>query len=465
MLKSEYNENLSSNQQTGSTMEILVMDNNILLINLLAKSLIQEGIRITSVTDVENAVKILKERIFDAVLFDGPNGNYSKEAILELFDKNRFLQDQRVVLFSGVTQSGFIEKWKTKDLYSYIEKPTSTQKILEFLQVLKNDPRPKKILNSQMTQEQEIVEGNTETTMIVEDEATPEQLAKVEELTKQIDELEVRPTKSTSNEKTVQESESVSKQDETTMIVEDEATPEQLAKVEELTKQIDELEVRPTKSTSNEKTVQESESVSKQDETTMIVEDEATPEQLAKVEELTKQIDELEVRPTKSTSNEKTVQESESVSKQDETTMIVEDEATPEQLAKVEELTKQIDELEKNYNSKVSENIKQHHIESHSDTPKEEFPQTTFEIDSNSEFKEILSRLSSIKNQFLYNTSNVNSVSQIQITEDELFNLKKEISKVRRKVYRTRPKQKNTKSTSSQKKKDKKQHTSKKKRK
>ena len=128
-------------------------------------------------------------------------------------------------------------------------------------------------------------------------------------------------------------------------------------------------------------------------------------------------------------------------------------------------MTKQIDELEKNYNSKVSENIKHHHIESHSDTPKKEFPQTTFETDSNSEFKEILSRLSSIKNQFLYNTSNVNSVSQIQITEDELFNLKKEISKVRRKVYRTRPKQKNTKSTSSQKKKDKKQHTSKKKRK
>ena len=309
MLKSDHKENLPLNQQTDSTMEILVMDNNLLLINLLAKSLIQDNIRITSVTDVENAVKILKERIFDAVLFDGPNDDYSKEAILEMFDKNRFLQDQRVVLFSGVTQSSFIEKWKTKGLYSYIEKPTSTQKILEFLQVVKNDPRPKKILNSQTTQEQEIVENNTETAMIVEDEATPEQLAKVEELTKQIDELEM------------------------------------------------------------------------------------------------------------------------------------------------------------NYNSKVSENIKQHHIESHSDTAKKQFPQTTFETYPNSEFKNILSRLSSIKNQFLYNTSNVNSMNQIQITEDELFNLKKEISKIRRKVYRTRPKQKNIKSTSSQKKKDKKQHTSKKKRK
>lgn len=144
MLKSDYKENLPSNQQDDSAMEILVMDNNILLINLLAKSLIQYGIRIISVTDVENAVKILKERIFDAILFDGPNGDYSKEAILELFDKNGYLQDQRVVLFSGVTQPRFIEKWKTKGLYSYIEKPTSTQKILEFLQVVKNDPRPKK---------------------------------------------------------------------------------------------------------------------------------------------------------------------------------------------------------------------------------------------------------------------------------------------------------------------------------
>jgi len=413
MLKSDYKENLPSNQQTDSTVEILVMDNNVLLINLLAKSLIQDGIRITSVTDVENAVKILKERIFDAVLFDGPNGDYSKEAILELFDKNSFLQDHRVVLFSGVTQFSFIEKWKTKGLYSYIEKPTSTQKILEFLQGVKNDPRPKKILNSQTTQKQEIVEGNTETATIVEDEGTPEQLAKVEELEKQIDELELQPPESTFSEKTVQESESVSKQDETATIVEDEGTPEQLAKVEELEKQIDELELQPQESTFSEKTVQESESVSKQDETATIVEDEGTPEQLAKVEELEKQIDELEM----------------------------------------------------NYNSKVSENTKHHHIESHSDTPKKQFPQTTFETYSNSEFKNILSRLSSIKNQFLYNTSNVNSMNQIQITEDELFNLKKEISKVRRKVYRTRPKQKNTKSTSSQKKKDKKQHTSKKKRK
>jgi len=197
----------------------------------------------------------------------------------------------------------------------------------------------------------------------------------------------------------------------------------------------------------------------------MIVEDEATPEQLAKVEELAKQIDELESQPPEPTASQETMQESESVSKQDETAMIVEDEATPEQLAKVEELAKQIDELEMNYNSKVSGNIKQHHIESHSHTAKKQFPQTTFETYSSSEFKNILSRLSSIKNQFLYNTSNVNSMSQIQITEDELFNLKKEISKVRKKVYRTRPKQKNTKSTSSQKKKDKKQHTQKKKRK
>ena len=363
MLKSGYEENLLSNQQTGNTMEILVMDNNLLLTNLLAKSLIQDGIRTTSVTDVENAVKILKEQIFDVVLFDGPNDGYSKEAILELFDKNNFLQDQRVVLFSGLTQSSFIQKWKTKGLYSYIEKPTSTQKILEFLQVVKKDPRPKKALNSQTTQEQKIVEENTDATMVVESEATPEQLAKVEELTKQIEELESQPPELTSSEET-------------------------------------------------------------------------------------------------------TMQEPKSVSKQDETTMVVESEATPEQLAKVEELTKQIEELEMNYDSKVSENIKQNYIENPPDIEKKQLPQTTFETYSNSEFKNILSKLSSIKNQFLYNTSYVdNSRSQIQNTEDELFNLKREIAKVRRKVYRTRAKQKNTKSTSAQKKRDRKQHIPKKKRK
>ena len=394
MLKSDSKENLLSNQQT--TMEILVIDDNLLLINLLAKSLIQDGIGVTSVTNIEDAIKLLKGQIFDAVLYDGPIDGYSKEAILELFDKNNFFQDQRIVLFSGVTQPDFIQKWKTKGLYSYIEKPTSTQKILEFLQVIKNDPRPKKILNSQTTQEQNIIE---ETTKTIEEEATPEQLTKVEELTKQIEELELQSAKPTSSQETIQKPELVLKQDEA-------------------------------------------------------IEEEATPEQLTKVEELTKQIEELELQSAKPTSSQETIQKPELVLKQDEA---IEEEATPEQLTKVEELTKQIEELEIDYDYQASENIKQDSIENS--------PDITFEAYSNNEFTNILSRLSSIKNQFLYNTSNVSNINQIQTTEDELFNLKKEIAKVRRKVYRSRSKQKNTKSTSTQKKRSKKQRTPKKKRK
>ena len=402
MLKSDYKENLRSNQQTNNTLEILVMDDNLLLINLLAKSLIQEGIRVISTTDVKDATKLLKEQIFDAVLCDGPIGGYSKEAVLELFHKNNFLQDQRIVLFSGATQPEFIQKWKTKGLYSYIEKPTSTQKILEFLQVIKNDPLPKKILNLQTTQEQNIIE-ETKTTVIEEEEATPEQLTKVEELTKQIEKLESQSVKPTFSQETIQEPELVLKQDET-IKEEEEATPEQLTKVEELTKQIEKLESQSVKPTFSQETIQEPELVLKQDET---------------------------------------IKE--------------EEEATPEQLTKVEELTKQIEKLEIDYDSQISENIKQNSIENS--------PDTTFEAYSNNEFKNILSRLSSIKNQFLYNTSNVANINQTQTTEDELFNLKKEIAKVRRKVYRSRPKQKNTKFTSAQEKRTKKQRTSKKKRK
>ena len=388
MLKARYSNEFSG--KLDNTLNILIIDNNILLINLLEKSLIQDGVNLSAVTNIEDAVQLLKEKIFDTVLCDGPIDNYSKEKILEMFEQNNFLRTQRIVLFSGFTQPDFIEKWKRKGLYNYIKKPASSKKILEFLQATKNDPNSKKTFNSQTIHEQ------------IEEEATPEQLAKVEKLTKQIKELESQSTKPTQNTEVTHKVEIDLESAEPTK-EEEEATPEQLAKVEKLTKQIKELESQSTKPTQN-------------------------TEVTHKVE-----IDLESAEPTKE-----------------------EEEATPEQLAKVEKLTKQIKELESQSTKPTQNTEVTHKVE----IDLESAEQTTFETQSNSEFKNILSKLASIKNQFYYNTSDTSDIGYTQ-TIEELFNLKKEIGKIRRKVYSSSPKQKRSKSTSIQNKKTKKQRLSK----
>ena len=396
MLKARYN-NEFGGKPIDNTLNILVVDNNTLLINLLEKSLIQDGVNISAVTNIEDAIRLLKEKIFDAVLCDGPIDSYSKETILEIFEQNNFLRDQRIVLFSGFTQPDFIEKWKRKGLYSHIKKPASRKKILEFLRATKNDPNLKKI-NSQTIHEQ------------MEEEATSEQLAKVEELTKQIEELESQSTKPAPSTEGTHKAE---------------------------------IDLK-----SAEQTIEEEK------------EEEATSEQLAKVEELTKQIEELESQSTKPAPSTEGTHKAEIDLKSAEQTIEEEkeEEATSEQLAKVEELTKQIEELESQSTKPAPSTEGTHKAE----IDLKSAEQTTFETQSNSEFKNILSKLASIKNQFLYNTSDTSNIGNIQ-TIEELFNLKKEIGRIRRKVYRSNTKQKRSKSTSTQNKKTKKQRLAKKK--
>ena len=112
------------------------------------------------------------------------------------------------------------------------------------------------------------------------EEATPEQIARLEQLEKQIAKLEAKPKKKKPEE----------------------ATPEQIARLEQLEKQIAKLEAKPKKKKPEE----------------------ATPEQIARLEQLEKQIAKLEAKPKKKKPEE----------------------ATPEQIARLEQLEKQIAKLE-----------------------------------------------------------------------------------------------------------------------
>ena len=148
----------------------------------------------------------------------------------------------------------------------------------------------------------------------IEEEATPEQLAKLEQLEQQIQELESRPEPDIVEESVIQ----------------------QLAKLEQLEQQIQELESRPKstpipvprgllpKDTSEELSQELDLSSSPEPD----IEEEATPEQLTQLDDLQNQINELE----------------DLLSFQNSTISF--QEATPEQLTQLDDLQNQINELE-----------------------------------------------------------------------------------------------------------------------
>ena len=155
------------------------------------------------------------------------------------------------------------------------------------------------------------------------EQATPEQLARLEELEAQIHELESKPEKQLSSprgslpkETTVELPQELELAPEP--VVEptpepEQATPEQLARLEELEAQIHELESKPEKQLSSprgslpkETTVELPQELELAPEP--VVEptpepEQATPEQLARLEELEAQIHELESKPEKQLSS------------------------------------------------------------------------------------------------------------------------------------------------------------------
>ena len=180
---------------------------------------------------------------------------------------------------------------------------------------------------------------------IEEDEATPEQLARLEQLERQIRELESKPTTLSSPRGSLPKESADELPQELDLapepIEEDEATPEQLARLEQLERQIRELESKPTTLSSPRGSLPKESADELPQELDLapepIEEDEATPEQLQKLADLQNQIDDLE----KVLHDAQIQTESKTISK------IEEDEATPEQLQKLADLQNQIDDLEK----------------------------------------------------------------------------------------------------------------------
>ena len=197
-------------------MRILLIGDNPTLVNAFTKFLRIKGFFVTTESSLKASLRRLKKELYDVVFVDAPLEDYDEVQILLHLKENKIFQKTNVLLFSYLDfDSAELNKWKNHGLYSYLKKPVKRNVIIKTL----DDLRFKTNSESQFISEFEPKE----------EEATPEQLDKLKQLEKQIQELESQPK---STQKLVVQSE----------LNEKKATPEQLDKLKQLGKQIQKLE-------------------------------------------------------------------------------------------------------------------------------------------------------------------------------------------------------------------------------
>ncbi|MDH3764240.1 MAG: response regulator [Nitrosopumilus sp.] len=220
------------------SMKILIIDDNPTLLNVFAKLLEIKGFFVTAETTFKAGLWHLENESYDVLFVDSPLDDYTEKQILKLLKENHVFQKTNVFLFSSVDFDNVeLDEWKKEGLYSYLKKPVKRNTIINALDTIRT-----KIFSTQILSKPEPEN----------DQATTEQIEKLNQLQKQIEELETVPEPEPEN---------------------DQATPEQIEKLNQLQKQIEELETVPEPEPEN---------------------DQATTEQIEKLNQLQKQIEGLE---------------------------------------------------------------------------------------------------------------------------------------------------------------------------
>ena len=161
--------------RNSQNMKILIIDDNPYLLRVFTKMLQINNFSVTAETKLQSGLQHLENELYHAVFVDAPLGNYDEEQLLTLFRKNQIFQKTAVFLFSGIDfKQTELDKWKKHGLYSYLKKPVKRNVIIKKL----NDLPLKMIPMIQTISESK------------DEEATSEQLMRLEQLEKQIQELE-----------------------------------------------------------------------------------------------------------------------------------------------------------------------------------------------------------------------------------------------------------------------------------
>ncbi|MDH3488287.1 MAG: response regulator [Nitrosopumilus sp.] len=178
-------------------MRILIIDDNPIVVNVFTKLLRTKGFFVTAESTFKAGLQHLENELYHVVFVDAPLDNYTEKQILTSLKENHVFQKTTVFLFSSVDFNNIeLDEWKKEGLYSYLKKPVKRSTIIKAL----DDIRVKINFTSPQIPAESIV-GDEPPTL--------EQLEKVNQLQKQIKELENISHQPTLSQKDLQQKKSI----------------------------------------------------------------------------------------------------------------------------------------------------------------------------------------------------------------------------------------------------------------
>ena len=159
-------------------MRILIIDDNPALLNVFGKLLEIKGFFVTAETTFKSGLRHLEKKTYHVFFIDIPLEHYTEKQILTSLKKHHVFQKTNVLLFSSIDFNNIeLDEWKKEGLYSYLKKPVKRNTIIKIL----DDVRTKTSSEYSQISPEPIAEP---------EEVTVEQLEKLNQLQKQIQELE-----------------------------------------------------------------------------------------------------------------------------------------------------------------------------------------------------------------------------------------------------------------------------------
>jgi len=113
-------------------MKVLVIDDNQDITNLLSKFLKSKGLENVVVNDPYDGLDLIKKEKYDVILLDMSMPEFSGVDIIDTLDREKILQDQKIIIFSAIslTSSQITGLLKRKGVHDCLKKPIELDKLL-----------------------------------------------------------------------------------------------------------------------------------------------------------------------------------------------------------------------------------------------------------------------------------------------------------------------------------------------
>jgi DNA-binding response OmpR family regulator len=113
-------------------MKVLIVDDNKDITDLLSKFLKSKGFETVVTNDPFDGLDLIENEKFDSILLDMSMPEFSGIDIIDKLDREKLLQNQKIIIFSAISHSsnqinGFL---KREGVYGCLKKPVELDKLL-----------------------------------------------------------------------------------------------------------------------------------------------------------------------------------------------------------------------------------------------------------------------------------------------------------------------------------------------